>query len=40
MDLMADKASSKRSTAESIQNIFVPKDVELDFTLYTLWITE
>ena len=40
MDLMADKACSKRSTAESIQNIFVPKDVELDFTLYTLWITE
>lgn len=29
-----------KSASESIQNIFVPKDVELDFTLYTLWIAE
>ncbi len=37
MDMMV---KSKSSASESIQNIFVPKDIELDFTLYTLWVTK
>ena len=28
------------ATSDSIQEIFVPKDIQLDFTLYTLWIAE
>ena len=36
-----EKMLSKCSaTSDSIQEIFVPKDIQLDFTLYTLWIAE
>lgn len=43
MEMMSSRGMAKESvgsTRDSIQNIFVPEDVELDFTLYTLWITE
>ena len=34
------KASKARSTAETIQTVFTPEDVEISETLYCLWIAE
>lgn len=37
---MMSKQAPYDVTKESIQNIFIPKDIELEFNLYTLWLAE
>ena len=38
MKMMAERCCA--NSVDSIQNIFVPKDVELSFEVYTLWVAE